>query len=67
MYRLIFVLAICLIVVGRTMVAQTSKAVVSNVVREAGRSPRRRNRSRAFLSNPRRIQGRLNPSFRPQK
>lgn len=36
MYRLTLVLAICLIVAGRTMAAQTSKAVVSDVVREAG-------------------------------
>ncbi|MGC4048374.1 MAG: hypothetical protein QM757_01485 [Paludibaculum sp.] len=36
MYRLIFVLAISLIVIGRTLSAQTSKSVVSDVVREAG-------------------------------
>lgn len=36
MYRLIFVLAVSLIVIGQVLAAQTSKNVVSDVVRQAG-------------------------------
>lgn len=52
MYRLIFALAVSLIVVGQMLAAQSSKSVVSDVVREAGLVEKTEKSLRSLLEQP---------------
>ncbi|WP_321473620.1 hypothetical protein [uncultured Paludibaculum sp.] len=52
MYRLIFALAISLIVVGQVLAAQSSKTVVSDVVRAAGTVAKAEKTLQSLLEQP---------------